>query len=132
MLQPDAYERREFIRVTTEIPVAYKFFSTTGELEFDDILEGVTSNISRDGMLLQGKHLQKNMAAPLLLGKIVIGVNLFLPNQEDPVKALSRVKWIEAGDEQGADSSLMGLNFKEITKESIDKILKFIISTQMP
>ncbi len=126
----DGFERREFIRVKVKVPVAYKFFSTTGDSPFDEIFEGHTSNISRNGLLLEGQLPEKDMAAPLLLGKLIIGVNLFLPNQEAPVKALTRVKWIEATSDETI--SCLGLHFKEITKESIDWILKFIISTQMP
>lgn len=130
MTRLDEFERREFIRVKVKVPVAYKFFSTTGSSSYDEIYEGFTTNISRDGLLLEGKIPEKNMAAPLLLGKVIVGVNLFLPNQDSPVKALTRVKWIEATSDESI--SCLGLNFKEITKESIDWILKFIISTQMP
>ena len=61
---------------------------------------------------------------------ILIGVNLILPSFELPVKALTRVGWVEAM-QKGSDRCAMGLKFKEITKENQDEVLKYIIKAQI-
>lgn len=131
MLKADEFERREFIRIKIKLPVAYKFFSTTGEFEIDEIFEGYTENISGDGMLLVGKLPSLDITPSLLLGRVVVGVNIFLDDNPAPVKALTRVKWLESIDQKERETK-MGLQFKEITKDSKDRILRFIIKTQLP
>jgi hypothetical protein len=62
--------------------------------------------------------------------KIVIGVNLLLPSLPVPIKALTRVAWVEAIQE-GTDRCAMGLTFKEISKDNQDEVLKYMIRAQL-
>ena len=59
-----------------------------------------------------------------------MGVNILLPSLDAPIKALTRVAWIEAF-QKGSDKCAMGLRFKEISKENQDEILKYIIKAQI-
>lgn len=125
-------EKREFTRVRVAVPVKYKFLSH--ELEHPDlekIWDGETANLSGGGMLLRGKIPDLNWLPSLLTGKMKMGVNLILPTFDLPVKALTRVAWIE-GLEEGTQKALLGLRYVEITKTAQDEILKYIIKTQMP
>jgi c-di-GMP-binding flagellar brake protein YcgR len=97
----------------------------------DQIYEGTTSNISGGGLLLLGKIPILNWIPDMLMQKIVVGINLLLPAQDTPIKALTRVAWIETVDEK-THRCAMGLKFKEITQEDKDRIFKFIIRAQMP
>jgi len=124
-------ERREFVRVRAELPVRYKFLSQDPAFVSDEILEGTTSNISGAGILLVGQMPNTDWITGLLMERIVIGVNVFLPGDAEPVKALTRTAWIEALDERVQRCS-MGLRFKEITKEHLDRLFKFVIRAQMP
>ena len=123
-------ERREFVRVTADIIVRYKFLSTDPFRKFEEIYEGKTNNISGGGLLLVGKIPDFKMITELLMQRIVVGVNIILPSNPEPIKALSRVAWIEAIDESSQECA-MGLKFKEITKEHQDKIFQFIIRSQL-
>lgn len=124
-------EKREFVRIKVDIPIRYKYLSREVELGDDDkVFEGGTRNISGAGMLLIGKLPNPAWLTPLLMEKIVIGVNIMLPSVTEPIKALTRVAWIEAMPE-GPDRCVMGLKFKEITKESQDSIFKYVIRSQM-
>ncbi len=125
-------EKREFTRVKISVPVRYKFLYRELESpELDKIWEGSTSNLSGGGMLLRGVIPRLDWLSHLLTGRMMIGVNLILPTYEVPVKALTRVAWIE-GLEETTQKARMGLTFREITQEAQEEILRYIIKTQMP
>ncbi len=124
-------ERREFVRVRADLHVKYKFLSQDASFVSDEVFEGTTSNISGAGILLVGQMPNSDWITGLLMERIVVGINLFLPGDPEPVKALTRTAWIEALDERAQRCS-MGLRFKEITKEHLDKLFKFVIRAQMP
>jgi c-di-GMP-binding flagellar brake protein YcgR len=124
-------ERREFVRVRAELPVKYKFLSQDPNFNSDEVFNGTTSNIAGGGLLLTGPMPNADWITGLLMERIVVGVNLFLPGTEEPVKALTRTAWIEALDDRAGRCAL-GLRFKEITKEHLDRLFKFVIRVQMP
>jgi len=123
-------EKREFVRIHTDIPVRYKFLSRSIPLESEGIFEGTTANLSGSGLLLVGRIPGMSWIPGLLMGEILIGVNILLPLMDAPIKALARVAWIEAF-QKGTDKCAMGLRFKEISKENQDEILKYIIKAQI-
>ncbi|MGQ9592607.1 MAG: PilZ domain-containing protein [Planctomycetota bacterium] len=123
-------EKREFVRIHTDIPVRYKFLSRSIPLESEGVFEGTTSNLSGSGLLLVGKIPGMSWIPGLLMGEILIGVNILLPLLDVPVKALARIAWIEAFS-KGSEKCAMGLRFQEISKESQDEILKYVIKAQI-
>lgn len=125
-------ERREFIRVKCEVPVRYKFLTKSRQdPALDNIYEGTSTNVSGGGILLNGKIPNLSWIPDLLMQKMVVGINILLPNEEKPIKALTRVSWLESIDDQ-TQRCAIGLKFKEITAEDRDKIFKFVIKAQMP
>ncbi len=123
-------ERRDFVRIHTDIPVRYKFLSRSIPLDSEGVFEGTTSNLSGSGLLLVGKIPGMSWIPGLLMGEILVGVNILLPLLDVPVKALCRVGWIEAFS-KGSEKCAMGLRFQEISKESQDEILKYVIKAQI-
>lgn len=123
-------EKRDFVRIHTDIPVRYKFLSRSIPLEAEGIYEGTTSNLSGSGLLLVGRIPGMSWIPGLLMSDILIGANILLPLMDAPIKALCRVAWMEAF-EKGSDKCAMGLRFKEISKENQDDILKYIIKAQI-
>lgn len=125
-------ERREFVRVKLDVPVRFKFLTKTiADPELDKIYEGVTQNLSGGGLLLHGKLPKLEWIPELLMQKMVIGIQMELPTEAEPIKALTRVTWIETIDEN-TNRCAIGLKFKEITLSDKDKIFNFIIKTQLP
>ena len=125
-------EKRDFIRVKVSVPVKYKLImSEIVHAAMDLIHDGTTSNLSGGGLLLRARIPQLDWLPLLLTGKMKIGVNLILPTSELPVKALTRVSWIE-GLEEGTQKANFGLRFTEITGEAQEEILRYIIKSQMP
>jgi len=124
-------ERREFVRIKVNLSVRYKLISQTGEAVESKIREGTTQNLSGGGLLMVGSIPDIALIPDLLMAKIVIGVNLTLPDSSESIKALTRVAWAEAFEES-SDKCALGLKFKEITKEDQDLIFRFIIKSKMP
>ena len=122
--------RREFIRVRAELAVKYKFLSHEAGFGVEEVLEGTTNNLSGGGLLLVGTIPNTDWITGLLMERIVVGVNIFLPNDPEPVKALTRVGWVEAIPE-GTDRCALGLMFKEISKDHQDEVLKYMIRAQL-
>jgi hypothetical protein len=60
-----------------------------------------------------------------------VGLSLGLPERSRPVKALSRLAWVE-GFEGNTRKVNMGLWFREITREARDAIVDFVVESQMP
>lgn len=130
MGDPGQSDRRDFVRVAVSLPVRYKFLTPGADKRDDTVYDGTTSNISAGGILLRGKIPANDWLVELLLQKVVLGINMLLPGTQDPVKALARVSWVEGLTVQA--QCAMGLIFKEISKENQDKIVQFIIRSQMP
>ena len=124
-------EKREFVRVGVAVPVKFRLISQSPDVTAtDDYMDGETQNIGAGGMLLVGPIPQANLITDLLVQKVVIGVRIYLPGEDDPVEALARVAWLEAIDQEDGRCSL-GLAFKEITSEAQDTLFRFIISSRM-
>ena len=123
-------EKKEFVRVSTDIPIRYKFLSKSVPLDEQGIFEGSTSNLSGSGLLLVGKIPSISWIPALLTEEILIGINLLLPSLDMPIKALARVGWVEAMP-KGSDRCALGIKYKEISKEHQDEILKYIIKAQI-
>lgn len=125
-------ERREFIRTKVVLPVKYKFLCHyRQDAELGNVYDGKTHNISSKGLLLEGRIPNFDWLPELLMHKMAVGMNIMIPNQANPVKALGRIVWIETIDQQTL-SCKVGIQFREISKEHEDMIVKYVIHCQMP
>lgn len=125
-------ERREFIRVPCTVFVKYKFLCPERkDAALDKIYEGTSNNLSGGGILFAGPMPDKSWIPDLLTHRIVVGVHLMVPNMFEPVKALTRLAWIEPIDEKQHLYS-MGLTFKEIPTAERDRILTYIVQSKLP
>ena len=123
-------QRREFVRLHTEIPVRYKFLSKEVEIPEDSVFEGSTSQIGGGGLMLHGRIPSFNWIPALLMGKIHLGVNLLLPSLDQAIKGLCQVSWIEEIPEN-RDRCSVGLRFIDIQKEDQDQVMKYLIRSQV-
>jgi c-di-GMP-binding flagellar brake protein YcgR len=123
-------ERREFVRVKVDIPVRYKFLSKTIQVP-DEVFLGSTGDLGGGGVLLLGRIPDPAMFVGLLTQQIVVGVNLQLPDSAEPIKALCRVAWIESTEGEGGNRVAVGLKFKEIARDALDEVFKFVIKAQL-
>jgi c-di-GMP-binding flagellar brake protein YcgR len=124
-------ERRTFVRIKVQIPVRYKFLTQSGEKYSDRMFEGTTYDLSASGMLLLGEIPDTKAVIDMLSQRVVIGMNMLLPGDPEAIKAIGRVAWVEDLDESLRQCS-MGVYFREITKDSKDRIFRYIIKVQIP
>jgi c-di-GMP-binding flagellar brake protein YcgR len=125
-------ERREFIRISTKLPVQYRYFcDMLLDPKLEESHDGDTRNLSGGGLLLRAKIPQLEWLPHLLAGKMHVGVTITLTEGSPPLKALTRVAWIEGLDEATGTASL-GLVFREITREAQDAVLHHVIRTKIP
>ncbi len=127
---PVSSERREFVRVPTDLPVRYKFLSAEPAFIQEEIFEGRVTDLSAGGILLLGRIPDLEWKSRLLNGSIVVGLNLDLADGQPPIKALTRVTWAETVEDDD-NLYLMGLKFKEIIHEHLDQIFQYVIRAHM-
>jgi c-di-GMP-binding flagellar brake protein YcgR len=123
-------EKRDFVKVSVGIPVRYKFLSKTIQVTDMDAREGITSNLSGMGLVMLTRLPPSDLLAPLLTHAALLGVNIFLPSTESPIKALATISWIECVEES-TEKCAIGLKFVDAKKEDQDKILRYVIKSQI-
>ncbi len=123
-------ERRQFVRVRMEVPIRYKLVRPTGEKVVEDLFEGSTVNISTGGVLLDGKLPDPSYVVELLAQRIRIALNMAIPGDTAPVKAIARAAWIERLEEKSGIFP-MGLSFDEISDGDRSRIQRFTIKSQI-
>ena len=123
-------ERRDFIRVKEECSVDYRFLGEVSSVDSEAAYRGRTNNISGGGLKLIGQLPNPDWIALMLLGKVALEVSIHLPGDEAPARAMTRIAWIEAAD-QDSHEFLLGLRFKEISSADRERIVQFIIKKQM-
>ena len=119
--------RRDFTRLRTALKVRYKFLSSTvKDRRLDEICEGSTINVSIGGLLLVGPIPNMDWVKEMLVGRMTVGVNFQLPLSHQPLKALTRLAWVEAVDDE-AITVRMGLRVVDIPAEHRSALSEFII-----
>lgn len=122
-------DRREFVRVPCRMPASYRLISLTDEKVDERVFDGQTSNISPSGVLLRGPIPDSKYLAPMLQQKIAVAVMIQFPNETVPVKAIARVCWFES-IEGSPECCHLGLNYREITLQDVDRIMRLIIQSK--
>ena len=126
MAKDNRSERREFDRVTSDLPVRYECIGVEGEPVETRVYEGTAVNISAGGMLLLGPIPDNISLKQVLEEKIAVRTTLRFPDEKEPIQALSRISWLEP-DKNCPGKCMLGLEFKEISTEDVDKIFALII-----
>ena len=93
--------------------------------------DGTTRDVSGGGVLMDVNVPDPDWIPGLLTERIFLGVELDLPGEDEPVRALTRAAWVQAEVQAPDDSCLMGLRFKEITRDDLDRVFKYVIMRQL-
>jgi c-di-GMP-binding flagellar brake protein YcgR len=110
--------------------VRYSFVGRVPPSASAQFVEGTTDNISGGGLKLVGKLPNTDWIASLLLQHIAVAVEVHLPDGEEPVRALARTAWVELHDKKKLDF-LMGLRFREISRDDRERVIQFVIKSQL-
>jgi len=125
-------ERRDFVRVASDIPVRYRFMSQRSPVGVTDkILTGATANLSGGGLLLRGPLPEIAIVTELVTGKATLEIELSLPGDPNAIRGKARCAWVETVDEATMRCHL-GLRFTEIAAEDKERIFRYVIRVQMP
>lgn len=123
-------ERRFFVRVRVEVPVRYKLIQPSGEKISDELFEGTTSDIASGGMLLVGRLPDPAFVIELLAQRVRLSLNMVIPGDPQPLKAVARTAWIERFEE-GTGIFPMGLSFENIDDADRTRIQRYVIRAQI-
>lgn len=99
----DRFERRKHSRVTSTVPLQYKKLKETSE----GTIGAITQDLSEGGV-----RFIANEFLPLA-SRLVVEV--FLPAQPKPVKAISKVAWIRKAS--SGEQYVIGNQFLDVTKD---------------
>ena len=124
-------ERREFVRVKAEVPVRYRFLSHDPSFEATGYAEGVTRDVSGGGVLMDILVPDLDWIPGLLTERIFLGVELSLPGEDEPVRALTRAAWVQSDIQKAEQTCTVGLRFKEITRDDLDRVFRYVITRQL-
>lgn len=125
-------ERRtlEVVQVTSEVTVRYKFLAKDRQDPGMDLVhETVTKQISKQGMIASLRIPNPAWVVLLLQKKMVLGLNILLPNCEKTLKAVGEVAFLESFDE-GGEATVGGVRFKEMKSDDREEIFRFLIRAQ--
>jgi len=129
--EPCESEKRQFVRIPVDLRIDYRFIRQPTSPGSDAVLAGHSGNIGAGGLLLVGQIPENDLIADLLMRRVIVALDIHLPGAEQPIRALSRVAWLEAIDPD-RNACAMGLTFKEITVEAQDELFRFIINSVAP
>ena len=121
-------EKREFIRIDTELFVEYRFIDNRDPGKHPHFYSGRTQNLSGGGLLLQGVVPDTSWVPDLLMGKILLGLKIRMPDGS-LLKTLGKMAWVEK-KENG--TCLIGIRFKEITRSDQDRLVRMVIERHLP
>ncbi len=120
-------ERREFTRLRHNVGVRYKFISSSIQgPDIERVHDGTTGNLSIGGLLLVGPIPDLGWLRELLVGRMHLGVNVAIPPGIEPIKALTRVAWIEAVDD-AARGVRLGLRIQEMPADHRRRLSEFLV-----
>jgi len=122
--------RKDYVKISVDVPIRYKFLSKTIEVKDQDVHEGHTNNISGSGLVLVVKIPDGDTLKGLLSNEILIGINLLLPSQDEAIKALGKLAYIEALPEMPGKCGL-SVRFLDMPKDASDQILRYTIRAQI-
>ena len=136
-------------RPSENLEVRYKFLSHLDDYQCDKIFTGVIHNLSKCGALFTGPIPGAEWLPRLGEGRILIGVNLLIPEQR-PIKALASLRWCRPIDKTGGSSPDagggtatataasvkplaydLGVQFEQLEPEHRSMLAKFLIGVQI-
>jgi hypothetical protein len=130
-------------RASENLEVRYKFLSHLDDYQCDKIFTGVIHNLSKGGALYTGPIPAPEWLPRLGEGRILIGLNLLIPEQK-PIKALASLRWCRPVDALGSPDPAgavatavrpvaydLGVQFEQLEPEHRSQLAKFLIGVQI-
>jgi len=116
--------------VRTKLNARFRFFSRAREFDTVTVHRGTVRKIGGDGLVLEADLMKREIILGLLTGRVLIGVNLYFPLQNEPVKVLTRLVRIEPAEDKSR-KVYHGLRFEKISVEDRERVRQFIFRCQL-
>jgi hypothetical protein len=119
-------------RPSENIEVRYKFLSHLDDFQSDEVFRGAVHNVSKGGALFTGPIPSAEWLPRLGEGRILIGLNLFVPDLK-PIKALASLRWCRPSADRTAVPPRydLGVQFEQLEPEHRSALAKFLIGVQI-
>jgi len=117
----DPQDRRKYVRLPSYCEIDYTLISLHGDVLGMDWQRGTTRNVCEGGLYIETKNFDYRTYKYLLDNKVYLDLRLHVPWVGGPIKAVAEVAWFRESDKNGYE---IGLEFKSITKENIQLILR--------
>ena len=117
------------MRVPTAIEVKYKLISKLPTYQTDAVFSGELLDIDRQRAVTSGSLPGEAWKDGLLQGRVLMGLNIFLPSESVAIKILTNVEAVRpnpAGVPGSTDTHFV-LNFREISEDHHRRIVRFIV-----
>lgn len=127
-------ERREAVRLEQDIPVEYNFINEVKSTGLSRKRSGMIRNISSRGVRLEVGELDESLMEGLYSGLIKLGLEIKLPGQKQPLRALARAVWITKAWQESVEPTgqyVLGLEFVDISTADEDTIKSYIINSYL-
>ncbi len=118
---PNKKELRKFVRLKWQYPVEFTIISFGEDLPGIGWQQGMTQNVSAEGMSLEAVDVHPITLEYLQKHDIYLKLQLNIPTTEMPVKATGEVVWHHPDNEGGFT---VGLRFKTMADEDLKRILR--------
>ncbi|MBI5359433.1 MAG: hypothetical protein HZA48_02495 [Planctomycetes bacterium] len=124
-------QKLDLPKINTGLMLRFKFLSKTlKDPAFEEVYEGSTNYMSGEGLLMTSQQAPfLKWINQLINQEIMLGINIILPSEEQPLKALGKFAWLEI-NEDNPPKMAVGLKFKQLAPADKEKIFKFTIKSQ--
>jgi len=118
------------MQVTESIDVQYKFLSKYGRYQDPDVHAGKLEDIDRERAIVAGFLPDEGWIDALTEGKVLLGINIFLPAQSVPIKVLAGVEKVLPNPKgvRGKTDTHFVLGFRDISPDHHRRIIRFLVS----
>lgn len=138
MSRPPGNEKRRSARIrfkpSDNLEVRFKFLSHLDDFRSDEVFHGLIFNLSKGGALFQGAVPGTDWLPRLGEGRILIGMNIMVPDGIRAVKALASLRWCRPTGEPPRDAKPvyeLGVQFEQLEPEHRSNLAKFLIGVQI-
>lgn len=138
MSRPPGNEKRRSARIrfkpSDNLEVRFKFLSHLDDFRSDEVFHGLIINLSKGGALFQGAVPGTDWLPRLGEGRILIGMNIMVPDGIRAVKALASLRWCRPTGEPPRDGKPvyeLGVQFEQLEPEHRSNLAKFLIGVQI-
>ena len=132
MDSPTGIDRRKFKRLDVALDVAVSIEADAGETGLPERLEGICRNLSMRGLCLETPQLAhgavKLVSGPAGARDYTLALELYLTEQEEPLKLRGEVCWYNVDHSSLNFTYLVGVKFVGLSSAERKTLKKFLQS----